>query len=214
MQGNDVKSDSFRMWENGYVLLGNSSFYGSQVSEDQAIKQAKKVKASVVIVYSKFKDTVSGAIPLSLPDIKTSTTNIYGSSGFATGYTTTYGTETTYMPYVVDRFDQGATYWAKRKYPPVLGVHAKELPPELRQKIGSNKGMLVDGILKQSPAFRADIVNGDILIKINNTEIYDQSTLESTLKTNAEKKVSILLIRDGKEIVKEVVLNSVPPPEL
>ena len=74
--------------------------------------------------------------------------------------------------------------------------------------------MLVDGILKQSPAFRADIVNGDILIKINNTEIYDQSTLESTLKTNAEKKVSILLIRDGKEIVKEVVLNSVPPPEL
>jgi hypothetical protein len=219
MAGNDVKSDGLRMVENGYVLLGYSDFYGPKINENKAVEQAKKVKATVVIVYSKFKDTVSGASPLVLPDTKTSTTNVtasaFGSGGYATGYgtgtTTTYGTKTTYIPYSIDRFDQGATYWAKRKYPPILGAYGKDLPPELRQRIGSNKGLLVDVVVKDSPAYRADIVNGDILRKINNTEIYDESTLGSAVKANAEKKVSILLIRDGKEIVKEVMLNPVPP---
>jgi S1-C subfamily serine protease len=115
------------------------------------------------------------------------------------------------MPYNIDRFDQGATYWAKRNYPLVLGVRCKELPSELRQKMGSNKGVLVVVVEKESPAYRADIVNGDIIKKINNTEIYNESTLESAYRLNAEKKVSILLIREGKEIVKEVMLNPIPP---
>jgi hypothetical protein len=89
MRGNDVKSDALNMMENGYVLLGYSDFYGPKVNENQAIEQGKKVKASIVIVYSKYKDTLSGATPLILPDIKTSTTNVtasvFGSSGFATG---------------------------------------------------------------------------------------------------------------------------------
>jgi membrane-associated protease RseP (regulator of RpoE activity) len=219
MIGNDVKSDSIQMAENGYACLGYSSFQGRKINESQAIEQAKKVNASIVLVYSKYLDTLSGYSPLILPDYKTSVTNVtasaYGSSGYATGYgagtTTTYGTQTTYVPYHIDRFDQGATYWAKKKYPPVLGVRGSEIPPELRQKIGSNKGLLVFVVEKQSPAYRADIVNGDIVKKINNTEIYDESTLESALRLNAEKKVSILLIRDGKEIIKEVVLNPVPP---
>jgi hypothetical protein len=219
MRGTDVKSDGLKMMENGYILLGISDFYGRKFNENQAVDQAKKVNASIVIVYSKFMDTISGTTPLILPDTKTSTTNVianvYGSSGYASGYgsgtTTTYGTKTMYMPYTIDRFEQGATYWAKKKYPPVLGVRVAELTPELRQKIGSNKGLLVIAVEKQSPAFRADILNGDILIKINNKEIYDQSTLESACRPNAENKVPILLMRDGKEIVKEVALNPVPP---
>ena len=98
---------TFKMFENGYALIGYSDFYGRKIDDSQAIEQGKKVKASIVIVYSKFKDTISGATPLILPDTKTSTTNVtasaFGSGGYATGYgsgtTTTYGTQTMYMPY-------------------------------------------------------------------------------------------------------------------
>jgi membrane-associated protease RseP (regulator of RpoE activity) len=214
LNGNNVKSDIIQMIENGYVLLGYSNFYGRKINENQAIDQAKQVKASIVIVYSKYRDTISGYTPLILPDSKTSVTNvtasIYGSSGYATGYgtgnTSSYGTQTMYVPYNIDRFDQGATYWAKRKNI-VFGAFCNDLTPELRQKIGSNRGVLVVAVVKQSPAYRADIINGDILKKINNKEI-DMSNGESILNENAGKKVTIILIRDGKELTKEVMLNS------
>lgn len=216
MRGNNVESDALQMVENGYVLLGYSSFHGRKINENQAIEQAKKVNASMVIVYSKYLDTISGYTPLILPDTKTSltnvTTSVYGSSGYATGYgsgtTTSYGTKTMYMPYNIDRFDQKATYWAKRKIT-VFGAFGPELTPELRQKIGSNKGILVAAVVKQSPAYHAEIINGDILKKINNIEI-DSSNYEFTLKQNAGKKVTIILIRDGKELTKEVMLNPFP----
>jgi membrane-associated protease RseP (regulator of RpoE activity) len=212
--GNDVKTDVIQMIENNYVLLGYSSFYGRKFNENQAIDQAKKVKASMVIVYTKYRDTISGYAPLILPDIKTSLTNVtasaYGSSGYATGYgtgtTTSYGTQTMYIPYNIDRFDQGATYWAKRNKLPILGAFPNDLSPDLKRSIGSNKGILVIAVIKQSPAYQADIINGDILKKINNNDI-DMSNYQSILRENAGKKVTISIIRNGKEITKEILLN-------
>jgi len=90
----------------------------------------------------------------------------YGYGGYAsysgTAYTTTYGSKTTYIPYTVHRSDYLATYWIKMK-PPIFGTHIKDLTPEIRQQIGSNKGMLVYAVIKGSPAFEADILKGDVL---------------------------------------------------
>jgi len=47
--------------------------------------------------------------------------------------------------------------------PPIFGTHIKDLTPEIRQQIGSNKGMLVYAVIKGSPAFEADILKGDVL---------------------------------------------------
>jgi membrane-associated protease RseP (regulator of RpoE activity) len=220
-----VDADCLQMAEEGYALLGYSSFHGPKFNENQAVNQARQLKASVVVVYSKYLDTQSGIQPIILPDIKTSVSSsqatAYGSafgsggyaSGYATGYgtgtTTTYGTQVIYQPYSIDRFDQGATYWAKTKGQ-ISGVLAKDLPPELRQKIGSNKGLLVIGVVKRSPAFSADILRGDIIKKVNNIEIADLKQYFQTMVSNANKKVTITLVRDGKEVVKEVKLNPAP----
>lgn len=226
LKGNDPESDNIRMIEEGYVMLGYSSFTGPQRNENQAIEQAKQLKAAVVVIYSKYLDTKSGIQPLVIPDIKTSKSSAQstafgsavGTGGYAsgsataygTGTTTTYGTKTIYKPYSIDRFEQGATYWVKRKVI-VFGTLAIDLPSEFRQKIGSNKGVLVMIIAKGSPAFSADILKGDIIKKINNTEIIDQKHFLEILTLNANKKVTVTLLRDGKEIVKEVKLN--PEPE-
>ena len=213
------------MVEDGYGMIGYSSFTGPKFDENQAINQAKQVKASVVVVYSKYFDTKTGMRPLVLPDVKTSVSSgqataygsAFGSGGYAsgsataygTGTTTTYGTKTIYTPYSIDRFEQGATYWVKTKGQ-ITGIFPRDLPPEIRQKIGSNKGVLVLAVVKQSPAFSADILRGDIIKKVNNIEITDIKHYFQVMVSNANKKVTITVLRDGKEIVKEVKLNPAP----
>ena len=213
--GNDPEKDALSMMENGYLMVGYSSFNAANVDLNGAIAQAKKVHASVILVYSKYTNTVSGVMPFTLPDTKTSTTslygNVYGSGGDWASYsgmatTTTYSSKTTYIPYSVNRFDYLATYWVKQK-PLILGVRVKELPPEIRSEIQSNKGVLVTVVVKGSPAFRSDILKGDVIKRIGDTEIYDVESLMSTVPKYEGQKVVITIYRNGKLLNKEVQLN-------
>ena len=213
--GNDPEKDALSMMANGYVMVGYSSFNAANVNVNGAIAQAKKVHASVVLIYSKYANTVSGLLPLIIPDNETSTTslygNVYGSGGGWANYsgtatTTTYGSKATYIPYSVNRFDYLATYWVKQKRP-ILGVWVKDLPPEIRSEIGSNKGVLVTVVVKNSPAFQSDILKGDILKRIDDTEIYNTESFTNTIRKHEGQKVIITVYRNGKLIRKEVQLN-------
>lgn len=129
-QGTDPKTDQQSMLENGYSLVGFSSFNASNINVDNALIQAKTVHAEIVLVYSKYTGTNSGVLPFTLPDTQTSTTtlsgSVYGSGGYGNLYgtanTTTYGSKTMYIPYSVDRYDCFASYWIKMK-PPIFGVY-------------------------------------------------------------------------------------------
>src|SRR5262245_12428186 len=50
----DLKADSLRMRENGYLLLGYSKFRSSPVDEKQALDQARKIGAEVALVNHKY----------------------------------------------------------------------------------------------------------------------------------------------------------------
>ncbi len=50
-RGNDLEVDCQQMLEDGYDLVGYSSFNAANVGERGALNQAKKVHASVVILY-------------------------------------------------------------------------------------------------------------------------------------------------------------------
>lgn len=213
-QGSNPEIDHQHMLEDGYNFIGFSSFNGGNVNVSDALTQAKAIYAEIVLTYSKYTDTRSGVAPLMLPDTRTSTTTLsgstYGSGGYGSFYgsanTTTYGTQTTYIPYSIDRYDYLATYWIKMK-PLILGVRAQDLTPEIRQSIGSNKGVLVNAVVKNSPAFRADILKGDILRKINEVELYDAKSFHNMIENFAGQKVVVEILRDGKEIQKEIQLD-------
>ena len=66
------------------------------------------------------------------------------------------------------------------------------------------------GVVKGSPAFSADIIRGDIIKKVNNIEIVDLKQYYQTMLSNANKKITMTLLRDGKEVTKEVKLNPAP----
>jgi len=214
MQGKNPETDGQSMAETGYVQIGYSSFNGADVNASGAVRQAKIVHAHQVLVYSKYTQTLSGAMPLTLPDTQTSTTslngNAYGPGGTAsfsgTAYTTTTGTKTTYIPYSVNRYDYLATYWVKRKSF-VLGVFVQDLTSEIRQALQSNKGVIVTVVVKGTPAFQADILKGDVLRMVGSEEIYDEASFGKAIRPYAGQQVVIQLIRNGTPILKEVQLD-------
>lgn len=225
-RGSDMKTDHQRMLEDGYAFLGHSSFNAGNVNRKQLMAQGKKVHASIILFYSQYTNTVSGNYPMFFPDTKTSTTyhsggistsgnvgglinNIpYSSSGSYSGTsrTTTHGTKIAYMPYSQRRYNYVASYWIKFK-PAILGAHLTCLTPEERKKIGSNKGLAIRAVLNGSPAFKADLFKGDIVKKVKDIEIMEPKDLRKAVKKYAGDKVVFHIIRDGKKIKKEVMLN-------
>jgi hypothetical protein len=217
LRGSDQEKDAYRMLEDGYGIVGYSSFNAGNVNEKGAIIQAKKVHAAVVLVYGQYTNTVSGAMPLTLPDTQTSTTSLYGSAyGYGgsttysgTAYTTTYGTRTTYIPYSVRRYDYLATYWVKLKEP-ILGIHGCALTDEVRQEIGSNQGALVHAVITGSPAFRADILRGDVVKKLGKVDVSDVESFQKALGQHAGEQVTVEIMRGGQTLRKEIKLNESP----
>jgi len=210
-------NDSLKMREDGYLLVGNPSFDAGNVDEEGAISQAKRVHAAVVILYSQYTHTESGIRPHSSPNTQTSSTTFsggtYGSGDeeyfYGNAETTTRGTTTTYIPYNVRKSDYLVTYWIKLKKSTIkLGVLLLDLTTELKQELGSNKGMLIDVVIKDSPAFHADILRGDVLRRIGNIKIYSHQTFDEAIEQYRGKTVGVEIYRNEKTIEKEVKLNA------
>ena len=211
IQGSNVEADDLRMLENSYLFLGFSNFNAGPINQNAAIDHAKKVHADTVIVYSQYTDTVSGSVPLTVPNTQTSyhSGSIYGSGGgFAnySGSSTTYGTSTTYMPYHVNRSDYYASFWIKAK-PPSLGIYYDNLTNELRKKVESNKGVYITVVVKDSPAFNADLLNDDIIRKFNNIKVIDMAHFQKLFDENTSQEVELEIFRNGKSIIKQIQLN-------
>jgi hypothetical protein len=59
----DHERDGRALLENGYVLIGYSTFNAGAVDSEQAVRQARKVGAALVLIQSQYTNTVTGSIP-------------------------------------------------------------------------------------------------------------------------------------------------------
>jgi hypothetical protein len=201
--------------QQGYAVIGYSSFNsGHNESASEAIAQAKKLGADlVVIVDPNYTGSITSQVPLTLPTSNTSYTNgsatAYGSGGSVTAYgnstTTTYGSKTTYIPMTVNRYDYGAVYFVKQKF--TLGVQWRPLKSEERQLLQTNSGLYVNTVVNGTPAFRSDILPGDIVEAINGQKLYDVESASNMLGTLKGQQVTFTIYRHGQVITKSVQLN-------
>ena len=68
----------------------------------------------------------------------------------------------------------------------------------------------IDAVVKDSPADKAGIVQGDVILKINNDEINETKSLPSILsKYQPDDEITLLILRDNKEITKQLKLGQV-----
>jgi hypothetical protein len=173
----------------GYAPIGYSSFSsGHSESENNAIAQGKKVGADLVVIVSpSYAGSVTSQLPITTPTSSTSYTTgsatAYGPGGSATAYgnarTTTYGSQTSYIPMTVNRYNYGAVYFIKRTY--ILGADLRDLTNEERAKLQSNSGLFVTAVVNDTPAFRNDVLAGDIIVKIDGQPIYGKQAASDEL---------------------------------
>jgi hypothetical protein len=214
IQGQDIQIDFKKMEEDGYMPIGESSFNGADATPAQALSHARTINAEIVLIYQQYTDTTSGVMPLTLPDSKSSTTyfygNAYGSGGsanlYGSSYQTTYGTKTTYIPYNVRRYDFYASYWVKAK-PPVFGIRVRDLTDEEKRGIGSNKGVAVAVVQRNSPAYNADIIAGDIIKTIQGESVLDTKEGVDLIVKYKGQEIRVEIARGSQSLTKTVKLN-------
>jgi hypothetical protein len=205
---NDFRKDTDALILRSFAPIGNSSFNAGSnaASERQLRSQAEAVHAQVVLISSHYTHMVTGAVPLVLP--QTSTTYVSGSFGTATA--TTYGTETTMMPYSVQRSDFGAVYFVKVRQR--VGIIAAPLDEVTRKRIDTNSGVSVRLVVEGSPAFVADIFPGDILLSINSDRVQSTEQYVQLLNQHEGQTATLHLNRDGHAIDKTIRIASYQDP--
>jgi len=71
----------------------------------------------------------------------------------------------------------------------------------------SNKGACIFAVVKGSPAFKNDILAGDIIRKINDIEVIDANHLKNIIHENKGQEIKLEIFRDDKTIIKQIQLN-------
>ncbi|MGI0015693.1 MAG: PDZ domain-containing protein, partial [Nitrososphaera sp.] len=201
----------------GFDVIGVSSFYGpdNQVNPEQVQSQGRKVGAHIILVKSKYKDTVSGAVPLVLPNNTTSystgSATAYGPGGSATAYgsstTTTYGTQTAIIPYSVSRSDYVAVFLAKARQR--VGIYPIALTDEERRSLKTNSAVRVDFVVEGTPAFNADVFPGDYVVRLNDDVVSSPDTYVTLLNKYEGRDVTFHFVRDGKPLSKLIHINAI-----
>lgn len=91
-----------------------------------------------------------------------------------------------------------------------LGVYIQEVTQEIAEKFGleQNQGALVADIAPNSPAERAGLSRGDIILRIDGKEIQGVAELQKTVRSyHPGDRVTVEVWRDKKTITFEVTLG-------
>lgn len=97
-----------------------------------------------------------------------------------------------------------------------IGAAVQELTPELAEsfKLGDTKGVLITEVIRSSPAERAGVKTGDILVAIDDKTIDSWSImLETVANLPPGKVVQAHLMRNGAAISLQVKIGKRPAPK-
>ncbi len=195
----------------GYLIIGYSSFTSTETAtKEEAISQAKKVGADTVMATWKYQNTENQTVPISNYTPGTTTTtysnNTYGYGTSTTSYTPgTY--YTSYIQSTAHRYSYTAYYLQKFDTSRLtFGATYIDTTAEMKQRIGTNAGCQIITVFENTPAYNNDIVNNDIILKINNYKI--SSCREMDKMMNKYNIVSLNILRNGNIIdIKDIKQN-------
>lgn len=208
----DLDADLEAMWRKGFALVGYSSFKSDNSKTSDAVRFGKKIGARFVILQTQLASSRTAAIPWTTPT--TSTTNssgtatVYSNRGSATGTysgtSTTYGSQTTIIPFTINTFDKAALYF--KEFPRSgSGISPRELNNEEISTLETRRGFVVLYVRDGSPAYNADILRGDIVTHLNDKP-FEISDWSSALV--GENPLKLTIVRNGQM---RTILMTIPP---
>ena len=193
---NHHDKDNISMLESGYDMMGTTGFEAGEVPAEFALQHGKAIKADTVLVYTK-----------------------YGAAQTAASKIDTYkeaakknGGEIDEKDLVKDavKYKYFASYWAKLP-PPLLGVHVVKLirpATEVGEQKQALKGLRVLAVIKGSPAEAAGITRGDMLLKLNDTDLNKAEELSKVVSQHQGKNVVIVYERNDEAKTTQATINT------
>ena len=92
-----------------------------------------------------------------------------------------------------------------------LGVKLQEMPDQLAEYFGVEDGALIGEVVKDTPAEKAGLKAGDVIVKFDSRRVDDKDDLHYFMgKTEPEDEVEIIVNRKGKEQKFKVKLGECP----
>jgi len=210
----DKPEDVKEYLKDGYAVFGESNFNaGGAVSLASLQAHGEKVGADIVLYWAGNARTTQSTmvIPHYNPGTQQTTyLNGYGSSGSFSGTATTY-TPGTYssevVPVTVTRMDYSALFLRKRLTKPALGIRVREMTSAEASAVGTNSAVGIDLVVRNAPAFEADVMDGDYLLEIDGTKIPDVKTFLRLIETKRGQTITLLLSRRGTRLSKTIRTN-------
>ena len=92
-----------------------------------------------------------------------------------------------------------------------LGVVIQEITPDIAEAIGVREGIIIAQVIKGSPADRAGLKVGDIIVALNGKKMDSVRDLQlSIMKTRPGTVVTLTVIREGKKKEIKVKIGELP----
>ncbi len=192
---NHKEEDDISMLENGYDMMGSSGFTAGDVPAEQALQYAKTLKADTVLVYSKYGSTKTAAGKIQL--IKEA-----AKLGKELAEKDLVAEPTNYKYY--------ASYWVKLPAP-LLGVHVIKLAmkeSEDAEKATEYEGLKVIAVIKDSPAAKAGLMRGDMLLKLADNQLNKPEELSSVVRKHQGQEVAVEYERNGEKAMTKAQINT------
>jgi serine protease DegQ len=97
-----------------------------------------------------------------------------------------------------------------------IGVQTRELTPELAQalKLGTERGVLIGGVVSEAPAAKAGIKPGDVLTRIGEREVTSPAELLSAVAAlKPQSQVEVAVQRGAKAMSFQLAVTQRPKPQ-
>lgn len=192
---NDLDVDVQRLREDGYFVLGMSSWLGATEDAKATAKFAKKIKASVALVQYRYIDTVSGGTQVVMMPV------VGGYGGMIGGA----------RPVSYDRYRQTTYFFAKIKPEKIgLGLWFENLTPVQAKALGSSKGLSITTVVRGSPGFDAGMIAGDVILTLAGQDISTPDRLERVKTEYAGQTAPVEIYRDGQVRTLQIAVPAAP----
>ncbi|HEY6942982.1 PDZ domain-containing protein [Dokdonella sp.] len=101
-----------------------------------------------------------------------------------------------------------ADYYVRFRLP--FGASFRDLRAHERETLGVRGGVAIGTVVGGTPASRANLLAGDIVLALDGNAIVDRADFQQRLKRSAGRNVVLTLVRNGETLKRPLRLESMP----
>ena len=104
--------------------------------------------------------------------------------------------------------DWTATYYVRLQL--LFGATFRDMRPDERTRLHVEGGVSIGAVIGGTPASRANLRTGDLVLSVDNKSIADRGAFQSLLKAHAGHSVTLSIVRNGVTLQRVVRLGAMP----